>query len=143
MVIADVDTPLAPGAYKGAKDAVEAWGKYQNSHGGLAGRKVVVDFYDSKLAGDETRNAIIAACQKDFVVVGTVPFLNNVDHMVKRCHAKRPEDRPPRLPRGPRCGRPSSRRPGVVPDHRPGQGLSTPTRPARPTRRTPGGTAGT
>ena len=58
-VIADVDTPLAPGAYKGAKDAVEAWGKYINTQGGLAGRKVVVDFYDSKLAGDETRNAII------------------------------------------------------------------------------------
>ncbi len=34
--------------------------KYLNAHGGLAGRKVVVDFYDSKLAGDETRNAIIA-----------------------------------------------------------------------------------
>ena len=39
-VIADVDTPLAPGAYKGAKDAVEAWGKYQNTQGGLAGRNV-------------------------------------------------------------------------------------------------------
>ena len=88
-VIADVDTPLAPGAYKGAKDAVEAWGKYQNSQGGLAGRKVVVDFYDSKLAGDETRNAIIAACQKDFAVVGTgALFLNNVDDMVSCADAK-------------------------------------------------------
>jgi hypothetical protein len=82
-VIADVDTPLAPGAYKGARDAVIGWGKYINAHGGLAGRKVAVDFYDSKLAADETRNAIIAACAKDFAVVGTgALFMNNVDDMV-------------------------------------------------------------
>ena len=88
-VIADVDTPLAPGAYKGAKDAVEAWGKYINTQGGLAGRQVAVDFYDSKLAGDETRNAIISACQKDFAVVGTgALFLNNVDDMVSCADAK-------------------------------------------------------
>jgi Periplasmic binding protein len=82
-VIADVDTPLAPGAYKGARDAVIGWGNYINKHGGLAGRKVVVDFYDSKLAADETRNAIIAACEKDFAVVGTgALFMNNVDDLV-------------------------------------------------------------
>jgi hypothetical protein len=82
-VIADVDTPLAPGAYAGARDAVEGFGKYINQQGGLAGRKVVVDFYDSKLSGDETRNAIIKACQNDFAVVGTgALFLNNVDDMV-------------------------------------------------------------
>ncbi len=82
-VIADVDTPLAPGAYEGAEDAVIAWGKYINQHGGLAGRKVAVDFYDSKLNGDETRNAIIKACQNDFAVVGTgALFLNNVDDML-------------------------------------------------------------
>ncbi len=65
-VIADVDTPLAPGAYAGARDAVEAFGKYINAQGGLAGRKVAVDFIDSKLNGDETRNTIIKACQNDF-----------------------------------------------------------------------------
>lgn len=82
-VIADVDTPLAPGAYKGARDAVIGWGKYINAQGGLAGRKVVVDFYDSKLSADETRNAIIEACRKDFAVVGTgALFMNNVDDMV-------------------------------------------------------------
>ncbi len=82
-VVADVDTPLAPGAYAGARDAVEGFAKYMNKQGGLAGRKVVVDFYDSKLTGDETRNAIIKACQNDFAVVGTgALFLNNVDDMV-------------------------------------------------------------
>jgi hypothetical protein len=82
-VIADVDTPLAPGAYAGARDAVQGFAKYINTQGGLAGRKVVVDYYDSKLSGDETRNAIIKACQNDFAVVGTgALFLNNVDDMV-------------------------------------------------------------
>lgn len=82
-VIADVDTPLAPGAYAGARDAVQAFGKYINQQGGLAGRKVVVDFIDSKLSGDETRNAIIKACQNDFAIVGTgALFMNNVDDLV-------------------------------------------------------------
>jgi len=82
-VIADVDTPLAPGAYAGARDAVEAFGKYIDAQGGLAGRKVVVDFIDSKLNGDETRNAIIKACQNDFAIVGTgALFMNNVDDLV-------------------------------------------------------------
>jgi ABC-type branched-subunit amino acid transport system substrate-binding protein len=82
-VIADVDTPLAPGAYAGARDAVEGFAKYINGQGGLAGRKVVVDFYDSKLNPDETRNAIIKACQNDFAIVGTgALFMNNVDDLV-------------------------------------------------------------
>ncbi len=88
-VIADVDTPLAPGAYAGARDAVQAFGKYINQQGGLAGRKVVVDFYDSKLNGDETRNAILKACQSDFAMVGTgALFLNNVDDMLACPDAK-------------------------------------------------------
>ena len=66
-VIADVDTPLAPGAYAGARDAVQGFAKYINKQGGLAGRKVVVDFYDSKLSGDETRNAIITAALFSFL----------------------------------------------------------------------------
>jgi ABC-type branched-subunit amino acid transport system substrate-binding protein len=82
-VIADVNTPLAPGLFKGSADAVQAFGKYINSKGGIAGRKVQVDFIDSKLSADETRNAIIQACQNDFAMVGTTAlFLNNVDDMV-------------------------------------------------------------
>ena len=62
---------------------MQAFGKYINGQGGLAGRKVVVDFIDSKLSGDETRNAIIKACQNDFAVVGTgALFMNNVDDLV-------------------------------------------------------------
>jgi len=56
--------------------------KYLNAHGGLAGRKVVVDFYDSKLNPAETRNAVIHACENDAVMSGTsAVFLTSVDEM--------------------------------------------------------------
>ena len=65
--VADVDTPLAPGIFQGSVDGVKGWAKYVNANGGLAGRKVVVDFIDSKLSADEARNAVIQACPNDFV----------------------------------------------------------------------------
>ena len=79
-VVADVDTSLAPGIFQGSVNGVKGWAKYTNSHGGLAGRKVAVDFIDSKLNADESRNAVIKACSEDFALVGTSAiFLNNVD----------------------------------------------------------------
>ena len=78
-VIADVDNPFAPGLFKGAVDGVKAGAAYLNSKaggGGLAGRKVVVDFYDSKLNGNESRNATIQGCQNDLRAgghLGAVP----------------------------------------------------------------------
>ena len=83
-VIADTGSPLAPGLFQGAVDAVQAWAKYMNEkEGGLAGRKIVVDTYDSKLDANEARNAIIEACSKDFAIVGTSAlFLNNIDDLV-------------------------------------------------------------
>src|SRR5215203_3607361 len=73
-VIADVDNPIVPNLFKGSKDAVEGAAKFLNSKaggGGLAGRKVVVDFYDSKLNANATTNAEIQACENDVAVVGT------------------------------------------------------------------------
>jgi hypothetical protein len=53
-----------------------------NKAGGIAGRKVVIDFIDSKLNPNETRNATIKACADDFAMVGgEALFLNNVDDM--------------------------------------------------------------
>ncbi len=81
-VVADVDNTLAPGLFKGSPAAVEAFAKSINAHGGLAGRKLVVDFIDSHLNADEARNAVIKACSEDFALVGTAAlFLNNVDDM--------------------------------------------------------------
>src|SRR5690606_26427633 len=83
-VIADTGSPLAPGLFQGAVDAVEAWAKYMNEkEGGLAGRKIVVDVYDSGLDPNKSRNAIIEACERDFAIVGTAAlFVNNVDDLV-------------------------------------------------------------
>jgi hypothetical protein len=83
-VIADTGSTIAPGLFQGAVDGVQAWAKYMNAkEHGLAGRKIVVDTYDSKLTADEARNAIIEACSKDFATVGTAAlFVNNVDDLV-------------------------------------------------------------
>jgi hypothetical protein len=82
-VLADIDTPVAPGLFKGSQDAVEGFAKYINKLGGLADRKVVVDLIDTKLSADQARNAIIKACQQDFAMVGTAAlFINNVDDQV-------------------------------------------------------------
>jgi hypothetical protein len=90
-VLADVDTPLAPNLFKASKDAVEGVAKYLNSKaggGGLAGRKVVVDFYDSKLNPNETTNAMIRACENDVAMVGTSSvFVTSVDNM-RNCKDK-------------------------------------------------------
>jgi hypothetical protein len=48
----------------------------------LAGRKVVVDFYDSKLNAAQTTNAMIQACQNDVAAVGTsAAFMTSVTEM--------------------------------------------------------------
>jgi Periplasmic binding protein len=83
-VIADTGSPIAPGLFQGAVDGVKAWADYMNAkENGLAGRKIVIDTYDSKLSADDARNSIITACSKDFATVGTAAlFVNNVDDLV-------------------------------------------------------------
>jgi hypothetical protein len=81
-VIADVDNPARPGLFQGTVNGVQAFAKYINGNGKLAGRNVQVDFIDSHLSADEARNAVIRACQEDFAMVGTnALFLNNVQPM--------------------------------------------------------------
>ncbi len=82
-VVADVDNPFAPGLFQGSVDAVNGAAKAINAQGGIGGRKVVVDFIDSKLSPNDSRNAIITACQNDFALVGTSAlFLTNVSDEV-------------------------------------------------------------
>ena len=84
--LADVDNAVAPGIFQGVVDGVEGAAAYINSKaggGGIAGRKLVVDFIDSKLAADSARNGVITACEHDFALVGTEAlFLTNVDDAV-------------------------------------------------------------
>jgi ABC-type branched-subunit amino acid transport system substrate-binding protein len=82
-VVADVESSLVPGLFAGSPAALQGFAKHINKRGGLAGRKLVIDFIDSHLSPDDARNAIIKACAEDFAVVGTAAlFLNNVDDMV-------------------------------------------------------------
>jgi len=82
-VLADVDNPFQPGLFEGSPTSVKAWAKWMNKNGGLAGRKIVIDFIDTKLNADEARNAIITACSQDFAIIGTAAlFVNNVDDLV-------------------------------------------------------------
>ena len=64
-------------------NGVEGAAAYLNSTAGgsgIGGRKLVVDFYDSKLNADAARNATIQACDNDLALVGGgMLLLSNVD----------------------------------------------------------------
>jgi ABC-type branched-subunit amino acid transport system substrate-binding protein len=70
-IIADVNNPLVPGLFQDSVNAVKQWATDVNASGGLAGRKVTVDFCDGKLDPNATSNCVIQACQNDFAMVGT------------------------------------------------------------------------
>ncbi len=74
-VIADVDNSLAPNAFKPIVDGAEAGVKFVNANGGVAGRTLKMDFIDSHLNPNDTRNAIIKACGQDLAMVGTATAL--------------------------------------------------------------------
>ena len=93
-VVADVDNSIVPGVLQGIVDGVNGWGKYVNANGGIAGRKVQVDFIDSKLNANDARNAIIKACAEDFALVGTgALLLQTVDDETSCPDSSRGEDR--------------------------------------------------
>jgi hypothetical protein len=85
-VIADVDNPIVPGVFQGSVDGVRGAAKYLNSKaggGGVAGRKLVVDFIDAKLNANAARNATITACGQDLAMIGTsTTALTSVDDIV-------------------------------------------------------------
>ena len=74
-VVADVDNSIAPNVFKGIVDGAQAGAKYVNANGGVAGRTLKVDFIDSHLNPNDTRNAIIKACGQDLAMVGTATAL--------------------------------------------------------------------
>jgi hypothetical protein len=87
-VVADVQNSIVPNLFIGSRDAVRGFAKFINATGGLAGRRLVVDFYDSGLNPNATRNGEIQACSNDFAMVGTsAVFLTSVDDM-RNCKDK-------------------------------------------------------
>ncbi len=78
-IVADVDTPLSPGLFQSSVDGVRGAVKSINAHGGVAGRRLQVDFIDSKLNPNAARNALITACAQDLALVGTSSiFMTNM-----------------------------------------------------------------
>lgn len=78
-IVADVDTPLSPGLFQSSVDGVRGAVKAINADGGVAGRRLQVDFIDSKLNPNASRNAIITACAQDLALVGTSSiFMTNM-----------------------------------------------------------------
>ncbi|HVJ97536.1 MAG TPA: hypothetical protein VNC41_11975, partial [Acidimicrobiia bacterium] len=81
-VLADVDNPIKPALFEGSWNGVEAWADYMNANGGLACREIVVKKRDSKLSGEEAKNAAAAACGDSVAMVGTTAlFLQDVSGM--------------------------------------------------------------
>src|SRR6476469_3045756 len=83
-IVADVDTPLSPGLFQGSVDGVRGAVKLINAQGGVAGRRLQVDFIDSKLNPNASRNALITACAQDLALVGTSSvFMTNMTDAVQ------------------------------------------------------------
>jgi hypothetical protein len=81
-VMADVGSPLAPGLFQGSFDAVKAFAKYVNAHGGIACRQLVVRTWDTKIDPTESKNGLIDACANAVALVGnTVLFDPDVSPM--------------------------------------------------------------
>ncbi|WP_406410437.1 ABC transporter substrate-binding protein [Streptomyces sp. NBC_01614] len=84
-IVADVNVSVRPGLFQSAVDGLRAWASYTNDHGGLAGRKVVVDFYDSQLTADGWRNGVVQSCEHDLAMVGTTAIADDNVRDMKRC----------------------------------------------------------
>jgi len=84
-IMADVGSPVAPGVFQGAVDAINAFAARVNAHGGLACRQLKVRFWDSKLDPAESKNGQIDACSNAFALVGTSAGADIDSTTVKTC----------------------------------------------------------
>jgi hypothetical protein len=71
IVMADVDSPLAPGLFQGSVDGAMAWADKVNADGGIACRQIEMEFHDSKLQGNTTVEGFLKACDSALALVGT------------------------------------------------------------------------
>jgi branched-chain amino acid transport system substrate-binding protein len=74
--IGNVSTLIA-GLFKGAQVGSEAYAAYVNAHGGVHGRKLVVDLGDDHYAGAPNRQLTQQDIQNDFAMVGGFSLQDN------------------------------------------------------------------
>jgi hypothetical protein len=74
--LADVGSSLAPGLFQGNHDAMEAFAKYVNAHGGIGCRDLAVKLWDTKLDPGESKNGLIDACKGAVAMVGGNALFN-------------------------------------------------------------------
>jgi hypothetical protein len=88
-VVAAIEVPGFPGLFQGSHDGVDSWADYINNsckpkNTCVAGRKIEVKHFDSKLSGDEARAAFRQACSDSFALIGTgVLLLQNFDDITQ------------------------------------------------------------
>jgi len=71
----DLSSPI-PGLFKGAEDGTRAYFAYVNSHGGINGRKLVLDAQDSTFQSGAVAVATGAQIHSDFALVGGFSLLD-------------------------------------------------------------------
>jgi ABC-type branched-subunit amino acid transport system substrate-binding protein len=68
---------LYAGIFKGAVVGTEAYADYVNSHGGINGRKIIVDSSDDDYSGAPNKQETQADVEKDFAMVGGFSLFDN------------------------------------------------------------------
>jgi ABC-type branched-subunit amino acid transport system substrate-binding protein len=76
QVMADVGSSLAPGLAQGNVDAVTAFAKWVNDHGGIGCRTLVANTWDSKISPEEAKNGLVKACTSALATVGGNTLFN-------------------------------------------------------------------
>lgn len=69
--VSDISGPV-PGLFESTRRATQAYAAYVNSRGGIHGRRVTVLPLDSRTDAGENRNATLQACERAFVMVGSM-----------------------------------------------------------------------
>ncbi|HUY85876.1 MAG TPA: ABC transporter substrate-binding protein, partial [Acidimicrobiales bacterium] len=74
--IQDISGPV-PGLFQTALEGVKAWVAYENSKGGIDGRRLVLDAYDAGLNPTKFQQYEAQACNSDFALVGVMSTVDN------------------------------------------------------------------
>src|SRR4051794_1566544 len=84
-------TGPVPGLFKGAKDGTQAFFNYQNSQGGVCGRKLALDPRDDQFDANQNKAQYQDAIGKDFGFVGSFSVVDEGGSAVLAAHPDVPD----------------------------------------------------